>query len=83
VIAAILMLLAGTGTGGWWYWNAHHRPTRKCRKCGGEKYVPIRGRSIIGAAERFKKCPKCGGRGRVLKWQARRSTGRQGRRAVS
>jgi DnaJ-class molecular chaperone len=80
MIAAILMLIAGSGGGGWWWWNAHRKPTRRCPKCGGEKYVPIRGRSLISAAERFRKCPKCDGRGEVLKWQARRTLARQERR---
>jgi hypothetical protein len=87
VIAAILMLLAGTGGGGWWWWNAHHRPTRPCRACQGEKYLPVRGRSITGA-ERFRKCPKCDATGRTPKWQARRAHSRQqgrptGRRVAS
>jgi len=81
MIAAILMLVAGTGTGSWWYWNAHHRPTRPCQGCNGEKYLPARGRTMTGA-ERFRKCPKCDATGRTLKWQARRATSRQERRAA-
>jgi DnaJ-class molecular chaperone len=79
MIALILALIGASGTGSWWWWHGHHRPNRACPKCNGQKYIPVRGRSLIGAPKRFKECPKCEATGRVLKWQARRGV-KHGRR---
>lgn len=53
-------------------WSAKVAQTRRCRRCGGDRYIPHHGRFYIV-------CPGCGATGRQVKSAARIAAAAQAR----
>lgn len=64
----MLILVALAVAMSWFTWTSTIRPTRKCKKCKGAKFVGHRGWAHRGCRV---VCPRCGGRGRELRLAAR------------
>jgi hypothetical protein len=68
MIASILVALFGGSAGSWYWWTSKVHPTLKCKKCGGEKYLPIR-----YSHGRYRLCHGCDGTGLRLTWAAKQA----------
>jgi hypothetical protein len=72
MLAGILFTLFTAGPSGYYVVTSRLRKTIPCGRCNAEGYVPIRRGSRL-----HRKCPRCGGAKRKLKYAAARNRRRR------